>query len=59
MPNCWKSHATAHFDFYLLKVLSDPDYNVAIPAVKLRRSVEMYQWVEHESERLVDMNSYL
>ena len=55
MSNCWKSHAAA----YLFKVLSDPDYNVAIPAVKLRRSVEMYQWVEHESERLVDMNSFL
>lgn len=32
------------------KVLSDPDYGVAVHAVKLQRSVEMYQWVEHESE---------
>lgn len=32
------------------KLLSDADYGIAIHAVKLRRSVEMYQWVEHESE---------
>lgn len=32
------------------QILSDADYGVAIHAVKLRRSVEMYQWVEHETE---------
>lgn len=32
------------------KALSDSDYSVAVHAVKLRRSVQMYQWVEHESE---------
>ncbi|KAM9185973.1 transmembrane protein 43 isoform 1-T1 [Dugong dugon] len=30
------------------KLLSDPNYGVHIPAVKLRRHVEMYQWVETE-----------
>lgn len=36
------------------KVLSDPEYNIAIYAVKLNRVVEMYQWVEHETERKYD-----
>ena len=30
------------------KLLSDPNYGVHLPAVKLRRHVEMYQWVETE-----------
>lgn len=33
------------------KSLYDPSYNIRINAVKLRRTVEMYQWVEHESKR--------
>lgn len=36
------------------KVLSDAEYSVAIYAVKLKRVVEMYQWVEHETERRID-----
>lgn len=32
------------------KILQDEEYNIGIKAVKLRRSVEMYQWVEHEHE---------
>ena len=34
-----------------LKILSDPEYGVAARAVKLRRKVEMYQWVEHTNTR--------
>ncbi|XP_055484596.1 transmembrane protein 43 isoform X2 [Psammomys obesus] len=30
------------------KLLSDPNYGVHLPAVKLRRHVEMYQWIETE-----------
>ncbi|XP_025777098.1 transmembrane protein 43 [Puma concolor] len=33
------------------KLLSDPNYGVNLPAVKLRRHVEMYQWVETEESR--------
>ncbi|XP_029772290.1 transmembrane protein 43 isoform X2 [Suricata suricatta] len=33
------------------KLLSDPNYGVHLPAVKLRRQVEMYQWVETEESR--------
>ncbi|XP_022354049.1 transmembrane protein 43 isoform X2 [Enhydra lutris kenyoni] len=33
------------------KLLSDPNYGVRLPAVKLRRHVEMYQWVETEESR--------
>ncbi|VDI59217.1 Hypothetical predicted protein [Mytilus galloprovincialis] len=33
------------------KSLLDPTYNIRVNAVKLRRTVEMYQWVEHESKR--------
>ncbi|EDO34886.1 predicted protein, partial [Nematostella vectensis] len=35
-------------------VLSDADYGVAVKAVKLKREVEMYQWVEHSSTREYD-----
>lgn len=38
-------------DLDMLQVLSDPEYNVAVHAVKLNRVVEMYQWQEHETER--------
>uniref|UniRef100_A0AAY5F018 Transmembrane protein 43 n=1 Tax=Electrophorus electricus TaxID=8005 RepID=A0AAY5F018_ELEEL len=31
--------------------LYDPNYKVAVQAVKLKRSVEMYQWVEYQDTR--------
>ncbi|XP_014670709.1 PREDICTED: transmembrane protein 43-like [Priapulus caudatus] len=34
--------------------LSDPAYNVELSAVKLKRTVEMYQWVEEEHTREAD-----
>ncbi|KAM4740746.1 transmembrane protein 43 [Anableps anableps] len=34
-----------------LKPLHDPSYRVVVQAVKLRRQVEMYQWVEHHESR--------
>ncbi|XP_027052697.1 transmembrane protein 43-like, partial [Pocillopora damicornis] len=30
------------------RVLSDSDYGIAVKAARLRRNVEMYQWVEHK-----------
>ncbi|PFX18219.1 Transmembrane protein 43 [Stylophora pistillata] len=36
------------------RALSDSDYGVAVKAVKLRRKVEMYQWVEHKHTREYD-----
>lgn len=38
------------------KVVTDPYFNVAIHAVKLKRVVEMYQWVEHTSKHEVVEN---
>lgn len=32
----------------------DPVYKLSVKAVKLRRTVEMYQWVEHEDKREVN-----
>lgn len=32
------------------RVLSDSSYNIAVHAVHLKRTVEMYQWVEHQSK---------
>lgn len=36
------------------RALSDQEYGVAVRAVKLRRKVEMYQWVEHQKTREFD-----
>ncbi|XP_071082598.1 transmembrane protein 43-like [Haliotis cracherodii] len=42
-------HLQGHLQTH--KMLYDPVYHISVPAVKLRRSVEMYQWVEHETRR--------
>jgi hypothetical protein len=34
--------------------LSDKEFGVSVGAVKLKRTVEMYQWVEHETRREVN-----
>lgn len=31
--------------------LHDPNYKVVVQAVKLKRQVEMYQWVEHQESK--------
>lgn len=33
------------------ETLADPEFGVSAPALKLRRSAEMYQWQEHESKK--------
>ncbi|XP_041349268.1 transmembrane protein 43-like [Gigantopelta aegis] len=33
------------------KMLEDSLYKISTPSVKLKRKVEMYQWVEHETKR--------
>ncbi len=40
-------HMTGQASSY--ETLSDPDFEIARPGLKLRRNVEMFQWVEHES----------
>jgi hypothetical protein len=36
-----------------IQVLNDGEYGVAVKAVKLKREVEMFQWVEHQSTKYV------
>ncbi|KAK7486518.1 hypothetical protein BaRGS_00022184 [Batillaria attramentaria] len=36
------------------KPVFDPVYKVSVKAIKLRRTVEMYQWVEHQDKREVN-----
>ncbi|NXK59085.1 TMM43 protein, partial [Sylvietta virens] len=38
------------------KPLFDPSYGLSIHAVKLKRNVEMYQWVEHEDSKEYEEN---
>ncbi|CAH1784094.1 unnamed protein product, partial [Owenia fusiformis] len=39
------------------EILRDDTYGVAVHAVKLKRNVEMYQWVEHEHKREINEGS--
>lgn len=36
------------------QVIHDEKYQIALPTVKLKRNVEMYQWVEHEQKREIN-----
>ncbi|KAM6927221.1 transmembrane protein 43 [Xenentodon cancila] len=48
-----KSNRLVHLSAQLhtLQPLHDPNYRVEVPAVKLRREVEMYQWVEYSESK--------